>query len=407
MSITEQTPQLDEAKLMQFVFRAVDEVGATLNAALVVMGDKLGFYRALAGAGPLTPAELADRTGTAERYVREWLNAQAAGDFVSYDPDTGRYTLPPEQTVALTDATSPAYLPGFFQIALGSVLDSPQIIEAARSGAGFGWGEHGSDVLEGCERFFRPGYNANLMSSWLPALEGVTDRLERGALVADIGCGHGSSTILMAQAFPNSTFVGSDYHDGSIETARQRAGEAGVGGRVSFETAPAAAYSGERLRPRDHVRLPARHGRPGGGRPPCPRHAQARGHLDDRGAERRRPGRGQPQPRGAGLLRLLHAAVHARLAVPGGRAGAGRAGRRGPDQGRRYRGGVHPVPPGGRDAVQRGVRGPPVTMSESVAAPGGQDGPPGAAGRPRSRAWSAVAGAGAYTGAGGLQGGGR
>ena len=244
MSITEQTPQLDEAKLMQFVFRAVDEVGATLNAALVVMGDKLGFYRALAGAGPLTPAELADRTGTAERYVREWLNAQAAGDFVSYDPDTGRYTLPPEQTVALTDATSPAYLPGFFQIALGSVLDSPQIIEAARSGAGFGWGEHGSDVLEGCERFFRPGYNANLMSSWLPALEGVTDRLERGALVADIGCGHGSSTILMAQAFPNSTFVGSDYHDGSIETARQRAGEAGVGGRVSFETAPAAAYSG-------------------------------------------------------------------------------------------------------------------------------------------------------------------
>jgi SAM-dependent methyltransferase len=245
MSITEQTPQLDEAKLMQFVFRAVDEVGATLNAALVVMGDKLGFYRALAGAGPLTPAELAERTGTAERYVREWLNAQAAGDFVSYDPDTGRYTLPPEQTIALTDATSPAYLPGFFQIALGSVLDSPRIIEAARSGAGFGWGEHGGDVLEGCERFFRPGYNANLMSAWLPALDGVTERLERGALVADIGCGHGSSTILMAEAFPNSTFVGSDYHDGSIETARQRADEAGVGGRVRFETAPAAAYSGE------------------------------------------------------------------------------------------------------------------------------------------------------------------
>ncbi|HEX3492390.1 MAG TPA: class I SAM-dependent methyltransferase [Streptosporangiaceae bacterium] len=245
MSVTDQAPQLDEAKLMQFVFRAVDEVGATLNAALVVMGDKLGLYRAMAGAGPLTPAELADRTGTAERYVREWLNAQAAGDFVSYDPDSGRYTLPPEQTVALTDADSPAYLPGFFQIALGSVLDSPKITDVARSGAGFGWGEHGSDVLEGCERFFRPGYNANLLSSWLPALDGVTAKLELGARVADIGCGHGSSTILMAQSFPSSTFTGSDYHGGSIETARERAEEAGVGDRVRFETAPAATYSGE------------------------------------------------------------------------------------------------------------------------------------------------------------------
>jgi SAM-dependent methyltransferase len=245
MSVTDQAPQLDEAKLMQFVFRAVDEVGATLNAALVVMGDKLGLYRAMAGAGPLTPAELADRTGTAERYVREWLNAQAAGDFVSYDPDSGRYTLPPEQTVALTDADSPAYLPGFFQIALGSVLDSPKITDVARSGAGFGWGEHGADVLEGCERFFRPGYNASLLSAWLPALDGVTAKLELGARVADIGCGHGSSTILMAQAFPNSAFTGSDYHGGSIETARQRAAEAGVGDRVRFETAPAATYSGE------------------------------------------------------------------------------------------------------------------------------------------------------------------
>ena len=245
MSVTDQAPQLDEAKLMQFVFRAVDEVGATLNAALVVMGDKLGLYRAMAGAGPLTPAELADRTGTAERYVREWLNAQAAGDFVSYDPDSGRYTLPPEQTVALTDADSPAYLPGFFQIALGSVLDSPKITDVARSGAGFGWGEHGSDVLEGCERFFRPGYNANLLSSWLPALDGVTAKLELGGRVADVGCGHGSSTILMAQSFPNSTFTGSDYHGGSIETARERAAEAGVGDRVGFETAPASAFSGE------------------------------------------------------------------------------------------------------------------------------------------------------------------
>ena len=172
-------PALDEKKLMDFVFRAVDEVGATLNAALVVMGDKLGLYRALADAGPLTSDELAAKTGTAERYVREWLNAQAAGGYVEYDPESGRYTLPPEQTVALTDAESPAYLPGFFQIALGSVLDSPRITEVVRSGDGLGWHEHVHDVHEGCERFFRPGYNANLIGAWLPALDGVVEKLER------------------------------------------------------------------------------------------------------------------------------------------------------------------------------------------------------------------------------------
>jgi SAM-dependent methyltransferase len=244
MSTIDQAAQVDGDKLMQFVFRAVDEVGATLNTALVVMGDRLGLYRALAGAGPLSPAELAERSGTAERYVREWLNAQAAGGYVEYDPDSGRYTLPPEQAVALTDPDSPAYLPGFFQIALGSVLDSPKIVEAAGAGAGLGWHEHGPDVHEGCERFFRPGYNANLTSGWLPALDGVVAKLEQGARVADVGCGYGASTILMAQAFPNSTFVGSDYHGGSIQTARRRAQEAGVAGRVSFETASAAAYGG-------------------------------------------------------------------------------------------------------------------------------------------------------------------
>jgi 2-polyprenyl-3-methyl-5-hydroxy-6-metoxy-1,4-benzoquinol methylase len=243
---TIETPpvEVDGDKLMQFVFRAVDEVGATLNSALVVMGDRLGLYRALAGTGGLSPAELADRTGTAERYVREWLGAQAAGGYVTYDPDSGRYTLPPEQTVALTDSTSPAYLPGFFQIAVGSVLDSPKIVEAARTGEGFGWHEHVHDVHEGCERFFRPGYNAHLIAEWLPALDGVMNKLERGALVADVGCGHGASTILMAQAFPDSTFVGSDYHDGSIEIARQRAQEAGVADRTEFQVGQAAAYSG-------------------------------------------------------------------------------------------------------------------------------------------------------------------
>ena len=244
MSTIDQAVEVDGDKLMQFVFRAVDEVGATLNAALVVMGDKLGLYRALAGAGALSPAELAGRAGVSERYTREWLNAQAAGGYVSYDPDSGRYSLPPEQTVALTDPDSPAYLPGFFQIALGSVLDSPRITEAARSGEGIGWHDHVHDVHEGCERFFRPGYNAHLVAEWLPALDGVVDKLEHGALVGDVGCGHGASTILMAKAFPNSTFVGSDYHAGSIETATKRAEEAGVGDRVRFQVSPAAGYGG-------------------------------------------------------------------------------------------------------------------------------------------------------------------
>src|SRR3954467_4235006 len=237
--------QLDVDKLMEFVFRAVDEVGATLNTALVVMGDKLGLYRALAGAGPLTPAELAERTGCAERYVREWLNAQAAGGYVEYEADSGRYVLPPEQAIALTDEDSPAYLPGFFQIALGSVHDSPRITEAARTGKGVGWHDHVHDVHEGCERFFRPGYNANLVDGWLPTLEGVVEKLQRGARVADVGCGHGASTIVMAKAFPSSQYFGFDYHDGSIATARERAQAAGVDDRVRFDTVPAAAYAGD------------------------------------------------------------------------------------------------------------------------------------------------------------------
>jgi SAM-dependent methyltransferase len=245
MTTVEQDREIDLAKLEQFVHRAVEEVGATLNAALVVIGDKLGLYRGLAGAGPMTPKELAERSGTSERYVREWLCAQAAGGYVDYDPETGRYTLPTEQAIALTQADSPAYLPGFFQIALGSVLDSPRIGDVFKTGDGIGWHDHVVDVHEGCERFFRPSYNANLLTSWLPSLTGVIEKLEQGATVADVGCGHGSSTILMAKAFPASTFVGSDYHSGSIETARARAAEAGVDDRVRFETAPASSFSGD------------------------------------------------------------------------------------------------------------------------------------------------------------------
>jgi SAM-dependent methyltransferase len=244
MATVQEPTAIDTDKLMSFVFRAVDEVGATLNTALVVMGDKLGLYRAMRGAGPISAGELARGAGISERYAQEWLNAQAAGGYVDYDPDSGRYNLPPEQAVALTDENSPAYLPGLFQTALGSVLDSPRITEAAKTGAGIGWHDHVHDVHEGCERFFRPGYNTHLVAEWLPALDGVVPKLRRGAKVADVGCGHGASTVLMAQAFPASTFVGFDYHKSGIETARQRAIEAGVDDRVRFEVAPAASYPG-------------------------------------------------------------------------------------------------------------------------------------------------------------------
>lgn len=242
MTDLQQTPAIDEDRLMAFVFRAVDEVGATLNAALVVLGDKLGYYRCLAR-GPVTPASLAEETGTGEHYAREWLNAQAAGSFVDFAAATGTYSLPAEHAVALTDESSPAFLPGLFQIALGTVADSDRIVEAARNGSGLGWHEHSTDVHDGCERFFRPGYNAHLIEGWLPAV-GVTSKLVAGATVADVGCGHGASTILMAQAFPASRFVGSDYHPASIEVARKRAADAGVTDRVTFEVASAQGFSG-------------------------------------------------------------------------------------------------------------------------------------------------------------------
>ncbi len=241
---TVQPKTVDPDKVMAFVFRAIDEVGATLNTALVVMGDKLGYYRALASGGPATAEALADRTDTDGHYTREWLAAQAAGGYLTYEPATGEFTLPAEHAVALTDENSPAFLPGFFQIAAGTVRDSDAVIDAARRGDGIGWHQHNTDVHLGCERFFRPGYHANLVSSWLPALDGVLDKLENGCLVADVGCGHGASTIVMAQAFGASRFVGSDYHPESIQTARGRADAAGVSDRVLFEVAPANGFGG-------------------------------------------------------------------------------------------------------------------------------------------------------------------
>src|SRR5690242_21339616 len=238
---------MDENRLSAFVGRAVDDVGAVLGGAMVVLGDRLGLYRAMAGAGPLTPAELAARTGTAERYVREWLSAQAARGYVTYDGRRGgdeRFSLPDEHAVPLTDETSPACVIGAFEIALGSVYATDTIAERFRTGDGFAWGAHDEHVLHGCERFFRPGYLNNLAGAWIPALDGVEAKLAAGARVADVGCGHGASTLLLADAYPASAVTGFDAHDGSVEAARKRAADAGLAGRVRFEVASATTFSG-------------------------------------------------------------------------------------------------------------------------------------------------------------------
>ena len=234
---------VDTDKLNEFLGRFVADLGATFAAGNVVIGHRLGLYRALA-TGPADAEELAERTQTNPRYIAEWLRGQAAGGYVDYDPATGTYSMTEEQAFALADPDGGVYVPGAFVLALGTLKAEPRITEAFRTGTGMGWHEHDEGVFTGCEQFFRPGYTANLIPSWIPALDGVHDKLRAGAKVADIGCGLGASTILLAQEYPNSVFTGSDYHDQSIRIARKRAADAGVADRVRFEVAPAAAFSG-------------------------------------------------------------------------------------------------------------------------------------------------------------------
>jgi 2-polyprenyl-3-methyl-5-hydroxy-6-metoxy-1,4-benzoquinol methylase len=236
---------INQDSLHALLGKAINDFGATFHAALMRIGDKLGLYKALAKGGPQTPAELAKSTGTAERYVREWLCSQAAGGYVSYDPTSGKFHLSEEQAFALADEGSPVFLPGAFQLALASVKAEDQITERFKSGKGLGWHEHHHELFVGTERFFRPGYAANLVSAWIPSLEGVDKKLMEGGRVADVGCGLGASTILMAKSYPKSEFSGFDYHDKSIETARERAKEAGVGDRVRFEVSAAKNYPGK------------------------------------------------------------------------------------------------------------------------------------------------------------------
>jgi SAM-dependent methyltransferase len=235
---------LDQARVEAFAGQVATEIGAALNAALVTVGDELGLYRAMADGEPITPAELAARTDTHERYVREWLNAQAAGGFVSYDSTEDSYTLPAEHAFILADESSPVAMAGIFQAATAVIDGRTRVAERFRSGDGVGWHEHHDGLFCGTERSFGANYRMHLVSEWLPALTGVVEKLERGARVADVGCGHGASTILMAQAFPASTFTGIDAHGESIITARARAQAAGVGDRVHFQVADATEYAG-------------------------------------------------------------------------------------------------------------------------------------------------------------------
>jgi ubiquinone/menaquinone biosynthesis C-methylase UbiE len=234
---------IDQDRLHEFLGRFVSDLGATGAAGNVVIGHQLGLYQALA-AEPASAAELAARTGTNPRYVAEWLRGQAAGGYVEHDASSDTYSMTEEQAFALTNPDGAIYAPGAFVLALGALKAVPRITEAFRSGTGMGWHEHDNDVFVGCEQFFRPGYIANLTSSWIPSLDGVQDKLTAGATVADIGCGLGASTILLAREYPDSRFTGSDYHDGSIEIARKRAGDAGVADRASFEVASASSFSG-------------------------------------------------------------------------------------------------------------------------------------------------------------------
>lgn len=242
---TTTTPAFDEARLQELMGKLVGDAAAAATAPLVLLGDRLGLYRKLAGNDPMTSGELAAATGTHERYVREWLSAQAAAGYVTYHPDGDRFGMTPEQALALADANSPAFFIGAFETLLSMVLDQPKIEEAFRTGQGVGWHEHDQLLFCGCERFFRSSYLAHLVADWLPALEGGTERLQAGARVADVGCGHGASTIIMAEAFLNSTFTGFDYHDKSIEHARAAADKAGLADRVSFEVASAQEFAGD------------------------------------------------------------------------------------------------------------------------------------------------------------------
>ena len=378
MTTTETNP-IDEARLEAFVGQAVTDMGAAISGLLLHIGDRLGLYKAMAGAGPITSATLAARTGTAERYVREWLGNQAAGGYVTYDPADGTYELPAEQAMVVANENSPVFLGGAFEVIASCYADHTRFTDAFRTGAGVGWHEHDDRLFSGVLRLFRPGYAAHLVSAWLPALDGVVDKLQSGASVADVGCGLGASTIIMAQAFGRSTFFGVDNHEASITAARKAAAEAGVAQRTRFETTSAREFPGagydlvcmfDCLHDMGDPLGAARHRAPG---PGAGRHAAAGG------ADGRRRARGEPEPGRADLLRPVHGDLHAGIARPGGRPGARRAGRRAAAGGAADRGGLQQRAPCDPDPVQPHPGGQAMTVAPiaaSSACPRARSAPP-------------------------------
>jgi hypothetical protein len=233
---------VNDDKLNSFMGKMLGDFGAALNASLLLVGDKLGLYKALAANGPMNSSEFAQATGTTERYIREWLAAQAASGYIEYDGDSARFSMQPEQVLALADEDSPYFMGAIGNLVSATFIDEPKISDAFKTGKGVGWNRRSECLFCGTARFFRTGYKHHLVQEWLPALDGVIEKLKRGAKVADIGCGHGVSTRLLAQAFPNSRFFGFDYHEGSIETARQVTKQAGLGERVTFDVHSAKSY---------------------------------------------------------------------------------------------------------------------------------------------------------------------
>ena len=357
VTTTEQQPSaLDEAKLNAFIGKAVDDWGTLTSAALVVIGDKLGLYTALAEGGPATPGELAQRTGTVELYVGPWLINQAAGGYLDYDATAGRYNLPPEHAAALGAVV------GAYYLFTAAIKAEPRITAAFKTGQGMLWSEHDAALFAGTERFFRPGYEQNLVQSWIPAMDGVEAKLQTGATVADVGCGHGASTLILAQAYPRSRFVGFDNHEASILRARQAAADAGMADRVTFEVAGADAYPAPRQRVRAGrlFRLSARHGRPGRRDPPRRQRPDRGRHSTAGRADGRRASRGQPQPGRPRVRGRLGADLHAARRGRGRRGPGHHRDRRRPARGRDSRRAIA-LPARDRNTVQPRLRGAPLT----------------------------------------------
>ena len=348
---------VDETKLNAFMDKILGDIGGAFSVPLVRMGDKLGLYKALNEHGPMTSAELAAKTNVAERYAREWLSHQAASGYLEYEPQTGKFTLPPEQAMVFAEPDSPVYLQAAFDMAAVMLDNQPLVEPAFRSGKGVGWGDQSQCLFCTTGRFFRTGYHHNLVGSWLPALDGVTAKLEVGATVADVGCGHGFSTIFMAKAFPKSTFVGYDFHPASVEQARAHAKQHGAAANTKFEVAKASDFPGRDLDLVTFFDCLHDMGDPVARRAPCAQDAEARRQLDDRRASGGRPARGQSQSGRPDVLRGLNDGVHPDFARPAGRRGARSAGGLRQAVVRDHARRVWQGAQGDRDAVQHGARG--------------------------------------------------